>query len=87
MILRRDDLRELAAHEKARLESSLLTPAARRSVARVVTFLGREADRMQAAADARIAASAAREARDLRASIPGGGQMASPRRSSPAAPT
>jgi transposase len=79
LVRRRDDLRELAAHEKARLGSPLLTPAARRSVARVVRLLGREADRMQAAADTLIAASAALAAdRDLLASIPGvGSQTAS----------
>ena len=74
LVRRRDYLRELAAHEKARLHSPVLTPAARRSVARVVKLLGREADRMQAAADALIAASPALSAdRDLLASIPGVG--------------
>ena len=57
LVRRRDDLRQLAASEKARLDSPLLTPAARRSVARVVKLLGREADAMQAAADAVIAAT------------------------------
>jgi len=74
LVRRRDDLRELAAHEKARLDAPLLTPAARRSVARVVKLLGREADRVQAAADALIAVTPALAAdRDLLASIPGVG--------------
>lgn len=74
LVRRRDDLRALAAHEKARLVAPLLTPAARRSVARVVKLLGREADAMQAAADALIAATPALAAdRDLLASIPGVG--------------
>ena len=41
-VRRRDDLRTTRrGHEKARLESPLLTPAARKSVARVVKLLGR----------------------------------------------
>lgn len=59
LVRRRDDLRALAATEKARLESPLLTPAARKSVARVVKLLGQEADAMQAAADAVIAGTPA----------------------------
>ena len=58
-VRRRDDLRRLAAHEKARLESPLLTPAARESVTRVIQLLGKEADAMQKAADAVIAATPA----------------------------
>ncbi|MBX9585021.1 MAG: IS110 family transposase [Gemmataceae bacterium] len=79
LVRRRDDLRALAAHEKARLAAPALTPAARRSVARVVRLLGREADRMRAAADAAIAAHPGLKAdRDLLASIPGvGAQTAS----------
>lgn len=74
LVRRRDDLRRLAAHEKGRLDAPLLTPAARRSVARVIRLLGKEADRMQAAADAVIAGSPALRAdRDLLASIPGVG--------------
>jgi transposase len=74
LVRRRDDLRQLAAHEKARLDSPLLTPAARKSVARVVRLLGREADAMQAAADAVIAATPARAAdRALLVSISGVG--------------
>jgi transposase len=59
LVRRRDDLRHLAAHEKARLDAPLLTPAARKSVARVIKLLGKEADAMQAAADALIAATPA----------------------------
>jgi transposase len=79
LVRRRDDLRQLAAHEEARPAAPLLTPAARKSVARVVKLLGREADRMPAAADALIAATPALAAdRDLLASIPGvGAQTAS----------
>ena len=74
LVRRRDDLRALAAHEKARLVAPLLTPAARRSVARVVQLLTKEADAMQAAADALIAATPALAAdRDLLASIVGVG--------------
>ena len=74
LVRRRDDLRRLAAQEKGRLDAPLLTPTARRSVARVIKLLGREADRMQAAADAVIAGSAGLRAdRDLLASIPGVG--------------
>ncbi|HVK11892.1 MAG TPA: transposase [Gemmataceae bacterium] len=78
-VRRRDDLRALAATEKARLESPLLTPAARRSVSRVVKLLGKEADAMQKAADALIAATPALAAdAGLLASIPGvGSQTAS----------
>ena len=79
LVRRRDDLRGLAAHEKARLDSPLLTPAARKSVARVVKLLGKEADAMQAAADALIAATPALAAdRELLVSIAGvGSQTAS----------
>src|SRR6516165_4019198 len=51
LVRRRDDLREMAAREKGRLDSPVLTRAARKSVERAVKFLGREADRVQAAAD------------------------------------
>jgi transposase len=79
LVRRRDDLRQLAAHEKARLDSPLLTPAARESVERTIRLLGKEADRMQAAADERIAAAPPLRAdRDLLATIPGiGTQTAS----------
>ncbi len=74
LVRRRDDLRTLAAQEKARLEAPLLTPAARKSVARVVKFLAKGADALQAAADALIAATPGLKAdRDLLATIPGVG--------------
>ncbi len=79
LVRRRDDLRALAAREKGRADGPLLTPAARKSVARVVKFLSKEADAMQAAADALIAAAPGLATdRDLLASIPGvGAQTAS----------
>ena len=79
LVRRRDDLRRLAAHEKARLDAPLLTATARESVARVTKLLGKEADAMQAAADALIAATPALTAdAALLASIPGvGSQTAS----------
>ena len=79
LVRRRDDLRGLAAREKARLDAPLLTPTARKSVERTIRLLGKEADRMQAAADALIAAAPALAAdRDLLATIPGvGAQTAS----------
>ena len=74
LVRRRDDLREMAAREKGRLDSPALTRAARKSVEQAIKFLGREADRVQAQADALIAASPAlRAGRDLLASIPGVG--------------
>lgn len=74
LVRRRDDLRQLAAAEKARLEAPLLTPAARKSVARVVKLLSKEADAMQAAADAVIAATPGLAAdAALLGSIPGVG--------------
>ena len=76
LVRRRDDLRALAAREKARLDSPLLTPAARKSVERTIKLLAREADRMQAAADAVIAAAPALAAdRELLATIPGVGSQ------------
>src|SRR5262245_53777447 len=64
----------MAAREKGRLDSPALTRAARTSVERAIKFLGREADRIQAEADALIAAHPALKAdRDLLASIPGVG--------------
>jgi transposase len=79
LVRRRDDLRGMAAREKARLDSPALTAAARASVERTVAFLVAEADRVQARADALIAASEGLKAdRDLLASIPGvGSQTAS----------
>jgi transposase len=79
LVHRRDDLREMAAREKGRLAAPNLTAAARLSIARTIRFLGREADRVQAEADALIAASPALEAdRALLESIAGiGPQTAS----------
>ena len=72
LVRRRDDLREMAAREKGRLDSPALTRAARKSVERCVKFLGREAERLQADADALIAASPGLRAdAELLASIPG----------------
>jgi transposase len=51
LVRRRDDLRRMAAAEKTRLAAPDLTPAARRSIARAVRFLSREADRVQAEAE------------------------------------
>lgn len=79
LVRRRDDLREMAAREKTRRDSPALTRAARQSIGRAVKFLEREAARMQAQADALIAAAPLLKAdRDLLASIPGvGAQTAS----------
>lgn len=74
LVRRRDDLRGLAAHEKARRDATRLTPAARKSVARVIKLLGKEADALPAAADALIAATPALAAdAALLASLPGVG--------------
>ncbi|MBY0512882.1 MAG: transposase, partial [Gemmataceae bacterium] len=74
---RRDDLRQLAAREKTRLATPGLTAAVRRSLARVVAVLGKEADRLQGHADELIAASdALRASRDLLRTIPGVGPVA-----------
>ena len=76
LVRRRDDLREMAAREKARLDSPALTREARKSVERVIKLLAKEADRMQAAADARAAADPALRAdRGLLESIPGVGRQ------------
>jgi transposase len=57
LVRRRDDLRRMAAAEKNRLDAPDLTPAARRSIARAVRFLSGEADRVQAEAEALVAAT------------------------------
>jgi transposase len=76
LVRRRDDLRELAAREKARLDAPALTRSARKSVERAVRFLAREAERVQAEADALSAAAPALRAdRDLLESIPGVGRQ------------
>jgi transposase len=57
LVRRRDELRRMAAADKTRLDAPDLTPAARRSLTRTVKFLSREADRVQAEAEAIIAAT------------------------------
>ena len=59
LVRRRDELRVMAAAEKNRLDSPALTPAARRSVTRVARLLSKEADRVQAEAEALVAATPA----------------------------
>jgi transposase len=56
-VRRRDDLRRMAAAEKTRLDAPDLTPAARKSITRSVKFLSKEADRVQAEAEAVVAAA------------------------------
>jgi transposase len=69
---RRDSLRAAAAREKTRLAAPGLIPAERASIRRTAAFLAREADRVQAAAEAVIAGCPALRAdRDLLASVPG----------------
>jgi transposase len=59
LVRRRDDLRRMAAAEKTRLDAPDLTPAARESIRRAIRFLSTEADRVQAQAEAVIAATPA----------------------------
>jgi transposase len=59
LVRRRDDLRRMAAAEKTRLDAPDLTPAARKSITRVAKLLAKEADRVQAAAEAVVAATPA----------------------------
>ena len=74
---RRDDLRRLAAGEKTRLAAPGLTAAVRTSLDRVVAFLEKEAGRLQAQADAVVAADEGLCAsRDLLRTIPGVGPVA-----------
>ena len=74
---RRDDLRRLAAGEKTRLATPGLGAAVRTSLARVVAFLAKEADRLQAQADAVVAAADHLSAsRALLRTIPGVGPVA-----------
>ncbi len=74
---RRDDLRRLAAGEKTRLAAPGLTAAVRKSLARVVAFLAKEADRLQGQADALVAADEGLYAgRELLRTIPGVGPVA-----------
>lgn len=72
-----DDLRRLAASEKTRLAAPGLSAATRKSIARTVAFLVKEADRLQSQADDLIAASdRLRGDRDLLRTIPGIGPVA-----------
>jgi transposase len=57
LVRRREELRVMAAAEKNRLDAPDLTPAARKSIARVIELLSKEADRAQAQAEAVIAAA------------------------------
>jgi transposase len=76
LVRRIDDLTEAAAREKGRLSSPALTPAVRRSVARTVRLLEREAARLRAEADALVAATEALAAdRALLETIPGVGRQ------------
>jgi transposase len=76
LVRRLDDLTEMAAREKGRLASPALTAEVRKSVARTVRLLEKEAARVRAAADALVAASPALAAdRDLLESIPGVGRQ------------
>ena len=76
LVRRRDDLRQRAAREKGRLASPGLTTATRRSIRRTVTFLDKEAERLQQQADALISVDETRAAdRDLLVSIPGVGTV------------
>ena len=72
LVRRRDDLRELAAHEKARLAAPGLSAAVRTSITRTVTFLEEEADRLRRQADEVITAcEPLRAGHELLQSIPG----------------
>lgn len=76
LVRRRDDLRALAACEKGRLTIPGLTRAAQQSITRTVTFLEKEANRLQRQADVLIAASETLAAdRELLESIPGVGAV------------
>jgi transposase len=76
LVRRRDDLRALAAREKGRLAAPGLSRAVRKSITRTLTFLAKEADRLQQQAEELIAASAALRAdQALLRSIPGVGAV------------
>src|SRR5262245_17657876 len=71
-----DDLTAAAAREKGRLSSPALTPAVRKSIAKTVRLLEREAAKLRADADALVAATPALAAdRELLESIPGVGRQ------------
>lgn len=74
---RRDDLRRLAAGEKTRLATPGLSAATRKSLARTVAFLEKEAGRLQEQADELVAADGhLRADHDLLRTIPGVGPVA-----------
>jgi len=76
LVRRIDDLTEMAAREKCRLASPALTKSARRSVARTIKLLEKEAARLRAEADELVAATEALAAdRELLESIPGVGRQ------------
>ncbi|HEY8503915.1 MAG TPA: IS110 family transposase [Gemmataceae bacterium] len=76
LVRRIDDLTEAAAREKGRLASPALTTAVRKSVARVVRLLEKEAAKLRASADALVGATPALRAdRDLLETIPGVGRQ------------
>jgi transposase len=75
LVRRIDDLVEMAAREKGRLSSPALTRSARQSITRTVRFLEKEAAKLRADADERVAATEALAAdRALLESIPGVGR-------------
>jgi transposase len=57
LVRRREELRVMAAAEKNRLDAPDLTPAARKSIARVIRLLSKEADRVQAEAEGLVRAT------------------------------
>jgi transposase len=76
LVRRIDDLVEMAAREKGRRSSPALTTSARRSIARTVAFLEKEAAKLRAAADELIGAAEGLAAdRALLESIPGVGRQ------------
>lgn len=76
LVRRIDDLVEMAAREKGRLASPALTKSARRSIARTVKLLEKEAARLRAEADALVTGAEALAAdRALLESIPGVGRQ------------
>lgn len=76
LVRRRDEPRVMAAAEKNRLDAPAPTPAARKSIARVIKLLSREADRVQAEAEALVAAAPSLAAdRDLLESVKGIGRQ------------
>jgi len=75
LVRRIDDLVEAAARDKGRLASPALTASVRKSVARTVRLLEKEAARLRAEADGLVTATEALRAdRELLESIPGVGR-------------